>query len=119
MHLGCDARADAGKMEPAIVEVVTRCDDDVALELIANALVAERIVACAHVRGPVKSVYRWKGVVTHASEWELDAVTTPEMAAAARARIAELHPYETPALVTRECSASLTYAMWVRSETSS
>jgi periplasmic divalent cation tolerance protein len=104
-------------MEEFIAEIVTRCDSLEVLQHIAAVLVEERLAACAHVRGPVQSTYRWNGVVTQASEWELDAITTLEGATALRARISSLHPYDTPALISRDCSASRKYADWVRTET--
>lgn len=104
-------------MTEPVVEILTRCDEEAALRGIAEALVSRRLAACAHVRGPVESLYRWKGVVTRADEWELDAVTTIEGVGAARALIADMHPYETPAILTRVCEATAAYAAWVRAET--
>lgn len=102
-------------IEP-VVEILTRCDEEAALRGIAEALVSRRLAACAHVRGPVESLYRWKGVVTRANEWELDAVVTIEGVGAARALITDMHPYETPAILTRVCEATSAYAAWVRAE---
>lgn len=99
-----------------IIELVTRCGDHAALERIAAQIVNERLAACAHVRGPFSSTYRWNGTVAHSSEWELDAVSTHARAELLSERITALHPYELPAVVIRHVHATPAYAAWVAQE---
>jgi periplasmic divalent cation tolerance protein len=87
------------------------------VEKIAAAVVAERLAACAHVRGPIDSWYRWQGNAETAQEWEADAVTTAAMSGLCIARIRGMHPYQLPAMLVAELTTSAEYASWVRANT--
>lgn len=65
---------------------------------VADAVVAERLVACANIVPGITSVFRWEGEV--ASEGEVGVLfkTTVSGLQSAIDRIAELHPYDTPAV---------------------
>ena len=84
---------------PACCQLTTTLPDRAAAERVAASLVEERWVACAQVGGPVESIYRWQGKVERATEWYCHLKTTLARASGARARIRELHPYETPEIV--------------------
>lgn len=77
---------------------VTAPSRDAALAL-GRALVAERLAACVNVLDGMTSVYRWNGVVEEAAEAVLLVKTLAGRYEAAAARIAELHPYETPCVL--------------------
>ena len=98
-----------------VVEVLTRCSDRAVLERLAVRLVSERLVACAHVRGPFESWYHWDGVIESAQEWELDAVTAPGVLDACRSAIDAEHPYDTPSITWRSVSCTAQYGEWVLS----
>ena len=83
---------------PLALLYATAPDADAAAAL-ARALVEERLVACGNVLPGVRSVYRWDGAVTEAPEAVLICKTTAAKADAAAARLAELHPYDVPAVV--------------------
>ena len=59
----------------------------------------ERWAACAQVQGPIESTYRWEGRVERAAEWYCHLKTTRESAPGLRARLRELHPYDTPEII--------------------
>ena len=77
-------------------QVSTTVDSESVAEQIASALVEERLAACVQVLGPVSSIYRWEGVVTHATEWLCTAKTVEASLAALMARIRSLHSYQLP-----------------------
>jgi periplasmic divalent cation tolerance protein len=106
---------DALCVSAEVVEVVTRCSERGVLKDVAEHLVRERLVACAHVRGPFESWYHWEGAIENTQEWELDAVTTPELLGACRSAIEGLHPYDTPSITWRFVSCSARYGEWVLS----
>ena len=84
---------------------------------IAEALVAERLVACVNVLPSVTSVYRWKGEVCRDTEVALLAKTTADRFDRVAASIRELHSYETPCVVAWPIAAGdPDYASWVRSQ---
>ncbi len=99
-----------------IVEVVTNCDDESVLAGMADDLVHEHLAACVHVVGPMSSTYRWHGVVEHAREWQLVAVTTRSAGGTVVDRIREGHPYELPSILVRDVSTTDRYRAWVRDE---
>ena len=85
---------------PECCQVTTTLPDRGAAERLAAALVEERWAACAQVVGPVESTYRWREKVERATEWYCHIKTTLDRAPRARRRIRELHPYETPEIIT-------------------
>ncbi|MFH5803775.1 divalent-cation tolerance protein CutA [Alienimonas sp. DA493] len=84
---------------------------------LARTLVEERLIACGNVLPTMRSVYRWEGAVTEAAEAALIAKTTADRADAATARLAELHPYEVPAITRFDAASALpAFAAWVADE---
>ena len=83
-------------------------------ERIGRAMVEERLAACINILGPIRSIYRWQGAIETAEEvaaifkthhWQSDALI---------ARIAALHSYDVPCIVTWPIDKILrAYADWV------
>jgi periplasmic divalent cation tolerance protein len=81
---------------------------------IGRAMVEERLAACVNIIGPVRSVYRWKGAVETASEVAAVFKTTDAQADSLITRIAGLHSYDVPCVVTWPIDKILgPYADWV------
>jgi periplasmic divalent cation tolerance protein len=112
-----EMRRPVSGVRQTIVEVKTRVPDRETAEKIAEAVVAEQLATCAHVSGPIDSWYWWKGNVETAQEWEVDAVTTVVMSDRCSARIRGMHPYQLPALLVTELTASAEYVSWVQVNT--
>ena len=66
---------------------------------IAGTLLAEKLIACANILGAVESVFEWNG--ERASEEEVGVLfkTTAAALEPLIARLGELHPYDTPAII--------------------
>ena len=97
-----------------LVIVLTTLPDSHADE-VASTLVGERLAACVNVHGPMRSTYRWKGVVETEPERQLVIKTTASKLPALEARLRALHPYELPEfIVLRPESAGEQYAAWAR-----
>ena len=87
-------------------------------ERIGRTVVEERLAACINILSPVRSIYRWQGQVESADEvaailkthhWNTDALI---------ARIAALHSYDAPCIVTWPIDQVLrSYADWVEDST--
>ena len=83
-------------------------------ERIGRAMVEERLAACVNILGAIKSIYRWQGAIETADEiaaifkthhWQSDALI---------ARIADLHSYDVPCIVSWPIDKILrSYADWV------
>ncbi|MFN3284964.1 MAG: divalent-cation tolerance protein CutA [bacterium] len=81
---------------------------------IARALVEERLAACVNVVPGVRSVYRWQGAVEEAGEVLLVVKTTRQRFPELRDRIAALHPYQVPEVVSLPVEDALpAYRAWV------
>jgi periplasmic divalent cation tolerance protein len=70
---------------------------------IAGTLLSEKLIACANILGPVEAVFEWQG--ERASEEEVGVLFKTDAGALDRlvARLGELHPYETPAILGWVC----------------
>ncbi len=85
-------------------------------ERIGRAVVDERLAACINILPGVRSIYRWQGAIETADEAAAILKTTSAMADALIARIAALHSYDVPCIVTWPIDKVLAdYADWVES----
>jgi len=83
-------------------------------ERIGRLVVEERLAACVNMLGPVRSIYRWQGTVETADEIAGIFKTTEESADPLITRIAALHSYDVPCVVTWPIDKILAgYADWV------
>jgi periplasmic divalent cation tolerance protein len=80
---------------------------------IARELLYEHVCACANI-WPIKSMYWWKGKLQNRKEVAVFFKAKKEKKEVLKARIAELHPYETPAIIELTPSAvAKKYLMWL------
>jgi periplasmic divalent cation tolerance protein len=83
-------------------------------ERIARVVVEERLAACVNILSPVRSIYRWQGTVETADEVAAIFKTTHHQVDALMTRIAGLHSYDVPCIVTWPVDKLLRpYADWV------
>lgn len=81
---------------------------------IGRTVVEERLAACINILGSVRSIYRWEGSIETADEVAAILKTSQTEADALIMRIAGLHSYEVPCIVTWPIDKLLTsYADWV------
>ena len=97
--------------------VTTTAGDRADLERIARELVDRRLAACVQIEGPILSVYRWQGQVETAHEWRCTVKPRRSLYAGVERAIAELHPYETPEIVSVELTGSPSYLAWIDANT--
>jgi periplasmic divalent cation tolerance protein len=89
-------------------------------ERAARAVVDERLAACANILGRGVSIYRWRGAVERADETVMILKTSGGAAHRLRDRLAQLHPYDVPAIVALPVLSDLSSAdflSWVGEET--
>jgi periplasmic divalent cation tolerance protein len=83
-------------------------------ERIGRTVVEERLAACINILCPARSIYRWQGTVETADEVAAVLKTSRARADALITRIAGLHSYEVPCIVTWPIGKVLaSYADWV------
>ena len=81
---------------------------------IGRLVVEERLAACVNILSPVRSIYRWKGEVETADEVAAIFKTHHWRSDDLMERIAELHSYEVPCVVTWPIEKIVgRYADWV------
>jgi periplasmic divalent cation tolerance protein len=86
---------------------------------IGRVVVEERLAACINILGPIRSIYRWKGAVDEAEEIAAIFKTTDAQADSLITRIAALHSYDVPCIVTWPIDKIVgNYAGWVEDSVS-
>jgi periplasmic divalent cation tolerance protein len=104
--------------DDAVVVLVTAADADEAARL-GRTLVDERLIACANVIGPIRSIYRWEGRVEDAAEYLLLLKARAADVPAVDARVRALHSYAVPeVLALRVAGGSGAYLAWLVDATS-
>lgn len=82
-----------------------------------RVLVTERLAACGTILPGALSIYRWKGVVEEAREVVVILKTTSAAEESLRRRLEEIHPYETPEILTlHPADVSPAYAAWAAAQ---
>jgi periplasmic divalent cation tolerance protein len=85
---------------------------------LARTLVEERLAACVNVLAPMRSVYRWRGMVESEAEQQLIVKTRRSLVPGLTARLTTLHPYELPEILVLDVAqGSDAYLAWVRENT--
>jgi periplasmic divalent cation tolerance protein len=83
-------------------------------ERIGRTVVEEQLAACANILGPIHSIYRWEGAIETADEVAAIFKTHHWYCDALMERIAALHSYKVPCVVTWPIDRILrNYADWV------
>ena len=109
--------AEATQAGEVVVVSVTTPDEQVADRICAH-LVGERLAACAQVRGPIRSTYRWEGRVEVDDEWMVTVKTSDRRVDALVEAVRSLHPAEVPEIVAVPAvGGDRAYLDWVLAET--
>jgi periplasmic divalent cation tolerance protein len=75
-------------------------------EAVSVEMLDERLVACANILSPVRSLFLWQGERGTAEETGVLFKTEAATLDRAVARLAELHPYDCPAIAGWRCDAT-------------
>jgi periplasmic divalent cation tolerance protein len=97
-----------------IVALVT-CGTKSEAQRIARALIERRLAACVNLFSvPVQSIYRWKGKIELAEEFQLVIKTSRKQFRAVAAEVKRLHSYDVPEIIALPISAgSAEYLDWI------
>ncbi len=97
--------------------LITAPNQDVAAAL-AQALVAEKLVACVSILPGVRSIYAWQGKICDNSELLCVLKTRRALFASVRDRVIALHPYEVPEIIALPLvEGNPPYLNWLQKET--
>ncbi|MEV0226181.1 divalent-cation tolerance protein CutA [Streptomyces sp. NPDC050704] len=98
--------------------VLTTTDAEEKADALARGAVEARVAACAQIAGPVTSVYRWKGEIETAREWQVLFKTTETRYAELEVYLRGAHDYDTPEIIaTPVVRGSAEYLEWMERET--
>lgn len=101
-----------------VIQITTTTAQFEEAQTIAMRLVEQGLAACAHVGGPITSIYRWQGRVERAFEWECVIKTRAALYDQVEQAIRALHPYETPQIVAVPIvRGSAAYLEWLAAST--
>jgi periplasmic divalent cation tolerance protein len=118
MEMAAGAGTGTAAGTAAWLTVLTTTDAPEKAEALARGAVEARAAACAQITGPVTSVYRWKGAVETAGEWQVLFKTTGARYDALEAYLLAAHDYDTPEIIaTPVVRGSADYLRWVEEET--
>ncbi|MBF6328708.1 divalent-cation tolerance protein CutA [Nocardia transvalensis] len=85
---------------------------------IARAVVGERLAAGAEITGPAVSVFWHLGELGEGNEWRVSLRTSATTRDRLAARVAELHPWDSPEVTATPVEWCLeTYAEWIERTT--
>ena len=102
-------------MKPYI-QVLTTTKKKEDAERIAVTLVEKKLAACVQITGPIMSVYRWKGNIERASEWQCWIKSKEALYREIEETIKSIHPYEVPEIIaTPIVAGSGEYLGWLES----
>ncbi|MFE3195481.1 divalent-cation tolerance protein CutA [Nocardia sp. NPDC059240] len=106
-------------METARIWSVTSTTPTIeAAQTIARTAVAERLAAGAEITGPAISVFWHLGELGEGQEWRVTLRTAAASRDRLAARIAELHPWDSPEITATPIDWCIdSYADWVETTT--
>lgn len=105
------------QIEP-ICEVVVTAPPGSDTRRMVEAVVSERLAACAQRTEQVESTFTWKGRIDSETEARIRFHTRAALFEELAARIERLHPYEVPCILSLPVqAASPAYHRWVLEET--
>lgn len=92
-------------------------ENKVEAERIGQALVEERLAACANILDGMRSIYHWEGKLVTDTETVLIAKTTDNKVTALTERVKALHNYDCPCVVALPIfGGNSAFLKWVAEE---
>lgn len=99
------------------IVVLCTCGSAEEAEKIARVLVDARLAACVSVTAPVRSYYRWHGVMESAEEWMLVIKSSEGLFEKLCDAVAAVHSNEIPELIALPITAGAQpYMQWMEGE---
>jgi periplasmic divalent cation tolerance protein len=79
---------------------------------VGRVLVKEKLAACVNILGPTLSLYK-EDTLVETQEYVLLAKTGTDRLEVLTQRVLQLHPYDTPAILSWEAGGSAQFSDWV------
>jgi periplasmic divalent cation tolerance protein len=98
------------------IQVVTTTENRQDAEKISGILIEKKLAGCIQIAGPITSVYRWKGQVETAEEWQCIIKSRSNLYGDIEKAIKSVHPYEVPEIIALPLlKISMDYRDWLES----
>ncbi|MBK5264139.1 MAG: divalent-cation tolerance protein CutA [Alphaproteobacteria bacterium] len=82
----------------------------------STLLVTEKMAACANMLAPCTSLYEWQGKMREETEFPVLYKTTAAKRTPLMTRLAELHSYDVPAILSWDAAVNSPYADWANQQ---
>lgn len=103
-------------MDAVFVYITTAGPEEA--ETIAKALLKKRLIACANIMAPHRSVYRWEGWVQQETETAMILKTRAALFEQVESTVKALHSYDCPCIVALPVvSGHAPFLDWIAGET--
>lgn len=89
------------------------CADETEARNIAEALLADKLIACANVF-PIKSLYFWQDDLRNDNEVVLLTKTADRMYEKVKKKVISMHSYELPCVMKITVDVNSDYEKWVK-----
>ncbi len=115
MHRGVPAEGDnLGERKMKYVIAYVTAKNQAEARKIGEAVVRERLAACANIIPSIRSVYWWKGKVERGKESVLLLKTKKPLVSRLIKRVKELHSYEVPCVdIIQVTDGNKDYFRWI------
>ena len=97
----------------AFIAVYITNESQEAAQLLADALLDSRLIACANIF-PMASTYLWQGNIAKEDEWVAIVKTTTRNWQKLKDKVTKIHPYDVPCIMKIDVEANKDYEDWVR-----
>jgi periplasmic divalent cation tolerance protein len=82
---------------------------------LVQQLLSARLIACGNLVQS-ESMYIWQGSMSNESEWIAILKSVAELSEKLESFIKDIHPYETPAIISWVANCNLEYLLWVKAQ---
>lgn len=102
------------------IVVLSTCGSPEQAAEVSRKLVELRLAACVNIVPGVRSIYRWKGKIEDAIEWQLVIKSRRDLFDKLRDALAAMHSYEVPEMIVLPIvDGSASYLEWLDRELAS
>jgi periplasmic divalent cation tolerance protein len=103
-------------MATDFIVVLVTAKDKAEAEKISQALIEEKLIACANIINPVASCFVWQGKIDRVQECLIVMKSRADLFAELSRRVKTLHSYEVPEILALPIvEGSADYLAWMRS----
>ena len=102
-------------MKNEFILVLVTVKDKAQAKKIANALLKDKLIACANIIGNIESMFIWQGKIDKAREVLLVLKTEKNLFERITIKVKAMHSYQTPEIIALPIiMGDATYLTWIK-----